>query len=608
MKKLLVLSFVLFFTPIVDQTSASAQTVWMNDSTLSNYMLEKSSAMHSAQMHREPRAIRKHDENAVEGGFREINVYEDYKPEAEVYATSNPIDSMNLVISPIKLSLDTGVFCPIYYSKDFGHTWLTSSFVTIPDETPFRITGGGDPMFTWGADGKLYVAWIDNYELNGNSLVTYNKIYWASSNDGGATFTRLPNSYIASSTIGQRTSQAFDKEWLASDRTQSTYRSSIYAALVSIGQSNYIEVRRMIPDGISFNAAGTRVSQGTFRMLHFPNVAVDPNGGVHCTFFGSVDGNQYAIWHSHSTDGGATFSPEVKAVDVHFPRFSKDDKRYVPGIEQNRQYPCPNFTIDTSQSNRRGYLYLTWCANGTTSASSKILNIYFSRSTNNGDTWSEPQVVNDDVKAPMGDHFNPSIAVNGRGIISISWYDRRTDSSSFITNTYAATSFDGGVSFAQNQLVSGMPSDHRTFAGAQSFGVGDYASTIMTDNYTIPVWCDGRMGGGDVNVYAAWVPINGVPVGAVRMSSPTSNATLEDIYPNPLTASTNIRYTLSERAYISMSLTDVGGRRVATIAEKVMNAGEHQEEFDASKLPSGVYYCELRTSSGFSRRAISVVR
>jgi len=611
MKNNLVLWFVLFLAPVILPIVASAQTVWMNDSTLSNYMLEKSSALRSAHMHRDQASTKKDEGNAVESGFREINVYDDAQPEAEVYATSNPNDSLNIVISPIKLSMDTGVSCPIYYTKDFGHTWKRSNFATVPYETPFQISGGGDPMFTWGVDGKLYVAWIDNYAIGGNQSVLNNKIYWASSTDGGATFTRTSNSVIASAKIVQRSTQAYDKEWLAADRTQSQYRGSIYAALVSIGTSSFIQVRRMLPDGISFSSQGARVSPNTFVMLQFPNIGVDPNGGVHCTFFGSLDGSQYAIWHALSTDGGSTFSQVTKAVDVHFPRFSTDDMRYVPGIEQGRQYPCPNFTIDTSATNRRGYLYMTWCANGTTSAASTVINIYFSRSTDNGNTWSDPQIVNDDLTTQLGDHFNPSIAVNGRSIISISWYDRRSDLSSYITNTYVATSLDGGVNFGKNQLASGMPSDHSTFAGIQSFGVGDYASTVMTNNYTIPVWCDARTGTGVVNVYAAWVPIDGepiIPVGAVRISSPTSNATLEDNYPNPLTESTNIRYTLSERTHITMTLTDVSGRTISTIANKVMEAGVHQETFDASKLPSGVYYCELRTPSGFSRKAMNIIR
>ena len=515
---------------------ASAQSMWMGDSLIANYLREKSSAMRASLLMPGAAASKTneaHHKSEILGGIREVDADLDQVAEAEVFATMNPADSTNIIISPINTASTLGVVCPIYYTKDFGRTWKKSSFTPVPIEQNTLVGGGGDPMFTWGADGKLYMAWIDIYFFSNNQSYYYNKIYWASSSDGGATFTRMPNGFVASGTITQSASQAYDKEWLAADRSNSPFRGSLYAAIVSINRTASIQVRRMIPNGTSFNQLGALIAGASFTMVQFPNVVVDPKGGVHCTFFGSQDGSQFGIWHSVSNDGGVTFSTAKKAVDVHFPGFSPDDSHPIPGIEQGRQYPCPNFTIDTSQTSHRGFLYLTWCANGTVNAATTPLNIYFSRSTDNGATWSTPSMVNDDAEVGLGDHYNPSIAVNRRGIIGISWYDRRTDVNSLITNAYTANSYDGGLSFATNQIVSSKSSDHGAFASNQSaaFGVGDYAATIMTDNYTIPVWCDARTNDGITNPYAAWVPIDAAPVGAVRISSPTANATLERKFP-----------------------------------------------------------------------------
>ncbi|MBN1447599.1 MAG: T9SS type A sorting domain-containing protein, partial [Bacteroidetes bacterium] len=42
------------------------------------------------------------------------------------------------------------------------------------------------------------------------------------------------------------------------------------------------------------------------------------------------------------------------------------------------------------------------------------------------------------------------------------------------------------------------------------FGIGDYDKALSTSFYAIPIWSDGRSNNGDMNVYAAFVPIDHV--------------------------------------------------------------------------------------------------
>ncbi len=64
-------------------------------------------------------------------------------------------------------------------------------------------------------------------------------------------------------------------------------------------------------------------------------------------------------------------------------------------------------------------------------------------------------------------------------------------------------------------------------------------------------------------------------------------------YPNPFAGSTTIRFALPEPAEVNLTLYDVTGRAVAVLENGSKSAGWHELAFDASHLPSGVYFYAL---------------
>ncbi|MCB9069073.1 MAG: T9SS type A sorting domain-containing protein [Calditrichae bacterium] len=71
-------------------------------------------------------------------------------------------------------------------------------------------------------------------------------------------------------------------------------------------------------------------------------------------------------------------------------------------------------------------------------------------------------------------------------------------------------------------------------------------------------------------------------------------------YPNPFNPSTTIRFTLPAAADVALSVLNIRGQVVAEILDKRRSAGEHSVVFDASVLPSGVYFCRM-VSGSFSQ-------
>jgi len=76
---------------------------------------------------------------------------------------------------------------------------------------------------------------------------------------------------------------------------------------------------------------------------------------------------------------------------------------------------------------------------------------------------------------------------------------------------------------------------------------------------------------------------------------------LNQNYPNPFNPSTNISFTVPERSAVTLTVYDVMGREVATLANnRAFSSGTHTLEFDASSLASGMYIYRLTLNNGMS--------
>jgi uncharacterized protein (DUF362 family) len=65
-------------------------------------------------------------------------------------------------------------------------------------------------------------------------------------------------------------------------------------------------------------------------------------------------------------------------------------------------------------------------------------------------------------------------------------------------------------------------------------------------------------------------------------------------FPNPFNPSTTLRYALSARSHTTLSVYNALGERVAEPVNAEREAGDHDVLFNASALPSGIYFCRLQ--------------
>ena len=75
---------------------------------------------------------------------------------------------------------------------------------------------------------------------------------------------------------------------------------------------------------------------------------------------------------------------------------------------------------------------------------------------------------------------------------------------------------------------------------------------------------------------------------------------LQQNHPNPFNPVTSITYTIPSANFISLKVYDTMGREIASLINDYKNTGTYKVSFDATGLPSGIYYYQLKSGSVYS--------
>ncbi|MGC8837159.1 MAG: CARDB domain-containing protein [Anaerolineae bacterium] len=185
---------------------------------------------------------------------------------------------------------------------------------------------------------------------------------------------------------------------------------------------------------------------------------------------------------------------ETSDRDIYFSRSSDGGATWTPAVRVNQDGPGHNQrTPQLVYDRATGTLYAVWQdfrrGNG---------DIFFARSADGGTTWEEPpwNPINDDLGG--ADQLHPSLAVDDTGTLFVVWQDRRNGND----DIYFAASHDGGDSWTPNILVTDEPSTTRQSQAAPSVAVGKQ----MGQTVIYVVWEDGRgrAAGDSGDIYFVW--------------------------------------------------------------------------------------------------------
>ncbi|TNE57647.1 MAG: T9SS type A sorting domain-containing protein [Bacteroidetes bacterium] len=539
-------------------------------------------------------------------------VHDDEKAESEVHAVINPTDTSNVIVAAILQDpsnfLDP-VEVTVYFTRDFGSSWQSSSIPFNPNPTLGFAIGGGDPVLAFDQDGTAYLSWL-TFTLGQSSLPLKLTLYLATSSNQGETWSppviiEQGAASVEVLTGGQGTGALVDKQWMAMDKNGTGFSGNLYVSYTkfeivdSVTTTANILVNTKSPANPTFSPA-VQVNQNTYSFAHFSSIDVDPQGIVHVTFMAGNSNNDVALYHARSEDGGASFQAETMVSPVFFPGLldgSATDN--LPGMPDDRLYPCPHVKAGTTP----GLLYMTWSASGLIQKETPGFDVWLAKSADGGLNWSLPIRVNQDLD-PHAQQYYPALTVSPNGTLCISYYDRTQDPNGTNTNYVLTYSTDAGATFSSPALASSAASDFSKIGSLNGgFGIGEYTQVVATDYHAIPVWADGRPNNGDIDIYAAVLPLSD------QFSSTGEIGTITDAFavrlPNPADGQIRLQVTFQKPATnwaIRIFTTD--GKLVFL---ETSGSGQQSNTLNRNiPLAPGLYLCTVETEYGFKIKRVFV--
>ena len=363
----------------------------------------------------------------------------------------------------------------VYYTSNGGLSWKKSKL-----SSPLGVWG--DPVVISDFKGNFYYFHLsDPTGKNWASEEILDRIVVQESNDGGTTWSE-------GASIGFNHPKDQDKEWAVVDR-----KGNMYVAWTQFDKYGSDDPSCQSTILLSTSPNGKKWSKPV-RISQTPGDCKDDDntteGAVPAV---TADGskvfvawaNQNKLFFDRSFDGGKTWLANDLAIAEQPGGWAMD----IPGI--NRCNGMPVLVCDNTKNTRMsGALYIVWAdqRNGEDDT-----DIWFMRSMNYGDNWTQPERINNDAR---GRHqFLPWMTVDpATGHLYIIYYDRREYNDNQ-TDVYLAYSTDGGASF-RNVKISEKP-----FAPEAEVFFGDYNNISASQGFIVPIWT--RMENGQTSIWTS---------------------------------------------------------------------------------------------------------
>lgn len=427
----------------------------------------------------------------------------------------NPKDPRNLIGAAVDYRNNSSRW--VYYTTNGGVTWLNRDL----GQARTGWSSGNDPSVAFDHQGRGYLCY-GSFNRTGNAQFGENGIFVSYTDDGGRTWPVTHVPVIVHTGMQTADSSFEDKYYIHADTaTSSPHRGRLYIPwkrVVNRDSSTQIVIAHSTDRGQSWSLPTnvsdrfSRTSEDTTFGQSFPLARTGPDGAVHVVW---NSGTERAIRYARSDDGGLTFSkPKILHRYQSFGKKSEIAGQVNSRVKESvRAEAYPTLVIDCTNGPRRGWLYLVWSAD-------TVPNIYFSRSTDGGTTWSRTSVVHSDL---TNDQFWPWIALDPtNGELAVMYFDSRDDAENMLVNCYVSYSTDGGTTWTDRR-ASDQGSDLRRNPFAGSTFAGDYSGCDFYGGIVYPSWVDMRntyVTPSDNDVYTAVVKVN-VPSAATTFTATT---------------------------------------------------------------------------------------
>jgi len=83
---------------------------------------------------------------------------------------------------------------------------------------------------------------------------------------------------------------------------------------------------------------------------------------------------------------------------------------------------------------------------------------------------------------------------------------------------------------------------------------------------------------------------------------------LDQNYPNPFNPTTTIRYSLAKQGDVSIVVYNILGQQVAKLVNAKQIPGEHNVQWNAGNLPSGMYFYTIKAGNYSQTRKMILMK
>ena len=464
----------------------------------------------------------------------EVRVFPSSYAQAEIHLSINKTNPQVLLLSSQNY-IPNVTYQGAFWSTNGGSLWTGAA--TLPNNS----SGRGDPSTAFDASGNAYISTMTTNPVNFDGDAIGYSIQRSTNN--GATWNALTR---ATADIN------LDKEMItADDISTSPFVNNLYSAWsINPGPLNAsVQFNRSIDQGGTFSAPITLEmgwGQGT-------NVQTGINGEVYVCWANYTNANypEQGLGFVTSLNGGQNFPASAIAFTYTGIRNSSGGQAEFGNIRVNSY---PSMSVDKSSGSFRGRIYVVYSEreNGHTTDRSVIR---VRHSDNQGANWSAPITIS---IANATQSFFPWISVDPvTGFIYVVYY-AFDQTSGFSTNTYVATSNNGGASFS-NQKVSSVSHTTGPIPGFLGGYEGDYIGITSYGWKAYPSWMDNRTGQWQDYV----LKLDNTPViNGSRGFCSSQTYTASNLLPN-----SNITWTASPTGIVLLSPTTGTSTTASRIAQ-----------------------------------------
>jgi Secretion system C-terminal sorting domain len=138
--------------------------------------------------------------------------------------------------------------------------------------------------------------------------------------------------------------------------------------------------------------------------------------------------------------------------------------------------------------------------------------------------------------------------------------------------------------------------------------VGGFGTTTEPKSYT---FTDSKVATGNYTYRLKQIDFNGTIHYSneveVSVNAPATFA-LDQNYPNPFNPTTMIHYSIPADQQVALNIYNLLGQKVMTLVNEVQKAGQHEVNFNASNLASGVYFYKLEAGQQSSIKKMILMK